>query len=1166
MVVAKELLSTLWTQYEKVISGNNETQPYGIVYNQYAPIDRIISSDNNITRSVTGCVATATSQIIYYHLLNSLNNSGYKLNMDVLTDQDAYVSFAEIPAATVYISADGSEEGGTLSFAEINKILTDFVPAPTNPEAADYTENSLKAANYIAALNFSVGVILQSAYSNVWGTGTVYSDELFLRCGFNSADAVYFSTMDDEAERSLWGTYVKESNCFRLTDEAIEILIENIEKGLPVAFAIPGHAIVLDGYDREKDMFHLNYGWGPENNVEEAKKSTRWYTREEFLNEGVIGFVIDIDPESQETFTVTDDRVFGSGTLYRVIQQATAMQGANTIEFDLEQSQALELPFALKLKDETTLSGFNMTIFAGGNDAAGEEVETVNENEESGDAENEEQENAGNTVVAFSGEQGSRTEFANFQGNIIVNSAQKGNYAAFDFTEAVQLTVSTSNANIYAGVSQLEHSAILDQMNEGNVDELLEQIQQKVAIAGSDGDDQVTFDDETLVIGNIELEAGHDSLTVSGNSTVYGDIDLGNGDNTVTIFAGSSIHGNLLAETELVITLTGAASDVLFEITGDAAETFENITSITIDSNNAEADKYILFNQGNLDTLLQKLQIEGVGGILQAEDGSIWWNLNDGYATEAEENDDTPNQTFDKGDTVTNGNVGAEQQWLFENGSVATGSLSIHKEGEVKVMTGAKFIFDISAISAGNRKGIINNFDGINGTFHFSIKAALEQAEGSYLLAQNVTEWGFSPPITVTAGEKKLGTFEDEDKAAFTYGDLRYELVYDENKKTLSLVVDSAFQTAANDNGSVGLSWHEPAAATGYWVNISRSDEKGIIEIFSGNNALTIFASTEGEYEWQSTAPGLETEYREGGNFAVGENNTGSSLFDAGASDEIADVFIAKSTKIWGDAFIARHAGLPENWNGGSELRTEVELSGKNRYNDIFKGAEDDYALLYLSDSENGDALFLDDVYSAYPDSERAGRLSHITSIYAGGGDDIIDLTSDKFEYTADQMKIYGGDGDDVIWAGKDTSCYLYGDRGDDCLIGSGSNDYFIGGAGDDVIHGGGGKDLFAYGAPSTWGNDIIYQLSGEGNGVRLFFEQEEKYLKDIIQQETFDGGVRLSVDGYENSSITIYFTGKIAIEYAGNCDEYDQIYAGGGCGEFASQTIFEDTGKVMLA
>ncbi len=1163
-VEKRYLLSTLWTQYGKVIScGNNDNLEDGLDYNEYAPFDKNFSEDN----SYTGCTATATSQIIYYHLLNNFQNDlGYKLKLDVLTEQDAYVSHADIPEATVYISANGGGDGETLSFAEINSKLSAFVPVPTTPAAGDYNLNSLKAAEYIAALNFSVGVMLKAAYSSVWGTAAVYSAEPFLRFGFKSAYEVNFNEMYD-AEASLWITQSEEFHNLQLTDEAIEILIENVKNGAPVTYTIPGHAIVLDGYNDEADLFHLNYGWGPENSQPEDKKGTRWYTREEFRQLGTVGFVIDASPVFQEFFTVTDNRVFGSGTLYRAIQQAIAMQGANIITFDdaLEQADALELPIHLALKDKTTISGFNMTIFAGENDVDGENAETVNEDEDGSDDGSEEEEENTGIVVAFSGEQGSQTEFTDFKGNIIVNSAQKMNCAAFNFSEAVQLTISTDNANIYAGVSQFEHADILDKMSSGDVDELLENVQKKVAVVGSEGDDQVTLDDETIVIGNIELDAGHDSLAVSGNSTVYGDIDMGSGDNMIKISAGSSIHGNLSDETELCITLTGETEEVLFNITGDAAGTFENITSITIDATDAEMEEYILFNTGNLETLLAKLVINGEGGIITADDGSIRWSANDGYTTEAEEEDDMPDKIIGAGEILTNGAVGAEEQWLFQDGSIATGSLSIAEDGEVKVMTGAEFIFDISAMSEENQSCTINNFDGINGTFHFSIKTALDQAEGCYILAQNVTEWCCSSTITVTAGKYTLGTFKDgEDEKGFSFGDKHYSLVYDENQKSLSFVIESAFQTAVKEDGSIELAWHKPAAATGYFVNISRSDKNGVIEIFSAQNALNIVTAAAGEYEWQAIAPELETEYREGGDFSIDETkaeNTGSSLFDAGENDEVVDIFIAESSGIWGEGYLARHVELPQEWKKHSEICTEVNLNGKNRYADIFNGVKNDSALLYLSDSENGDALFLDDVYSAFPDSEKCERLSYITSIYAGGGDDIIDLTSDKFNFAGKEVKIYGGDGDDVVWTGKDSSSYLYGDRGDDCLIGSGSDDCFIGGAGDDVIFGGGGKDLFAYGDPSTWGNDIIYQLPGDENGVQLFFEQEELEL----QTDRNGDCLRITVDGAENSSITVYFK-KCELMFGHQCNQFENIFAGGGCGEFASQNIFEDNDKGTLA
>ena len=105
-VVKKYFLSTLWTQDGKVTNcGSNENMENGINFNQYAPLD--LSGDQTV-RSYTGCASTAVSQVIYYHLMNDhLNDDiSYNITPAVLNERDAYVSFATIPALTLYISDD----------------------------------------------------------------------------------------------------------------------------------------------------------------------------------------------------------------------------------------------------------------------------------------------------------------------------------------------------------------------------------------------------------------------------------------------------------------------------------------------------------------------------------------------------------------------------------------------------------------------------------------------------------------------------------------------------------------------------------------------------------------------------------------------------------------------------------------------------------------------------------------------------------------------------------------------------------------------------------------------------------------------------------------------------------------------------------------------------
>ena len=101
-------------------------------------------------------------------------------------------------------------------------------------------------------------------------------------------------------------------------------------------------------------------------------------------------------------------------------------------------------------------------------------------------------------------------------------------------------------------------------------------------------------------------------------------------------------------------------------------------------------------------------------------------------------------------------------------------------------------------------------------------------------------------------------------------------------------------------------------------------------------------------------------------------------------------------------------------WEGTNEI---VELDGKNQITDIFAGS-DDASILLMTDDENGDALFIDDIYSAFPEGlDAQARIAKIDEIRAGAGDDIVDLTSQRFAYVGEGMTVRGGLGDDVIWA-----------------------------------------------------------------------------------------------------------------------------------------------------
>ncbi|MBR4673902.1 MAG: hypothetical protein IKP00_05490, partial [Victivallales bacterium] len=184
-------------------------------------------------------------------------------------------------------------------------------------------------------------------------------------------------------------------------------------------------------------------------------------------------------------------------------------------------------------------------------------------------------------------------------------------------------------------------------------------------------------------------------------------------------------------------------------------------------------------------------------------------------------------------------------------------------------------------------------------------------------------------------------------------------------------------------------------------------------------------------------------------------------------------------TGVWGDNYFAYNCTV-----AGVELEP---LKGRNIIGKVCHGSEDT-TLLLLTDDGNGDALFLDDIYSAAPDIVTVARLSQVSQIIAGAGDDIIDLTSARFDYANNGITVQGGDGDDVIWANNDSSLLL-GDAGDDRIVGGSGNDVIAGGAGNDILHGGGGGDIFCFGG--SWGNDTVEQL--EGGMALLWFDGVER-------------------------------------------------------------------------
>ena len=282
---------------------------------------------------------------------------------------------------------------------------------------------------------------------------------------------------------------------------------------------------------------------------------------------------------------------------------------------------------------------------------------------------------------------------------------------------------------------------------------------------------------------------------------------------------------------------------------------------------------------------------------------------------------------------------------------------------------------------------------------------------------------------------------------------------------------------------------------------------------------------------------------------ALTVHNDGVASVINAEGNGLVDVMFATKTTVWDGNYQARHVGV-DGWEGTGQT---ASLEGKNVIGDVFSGSED-ASILLLTDDANGDALFVDDIYSGLPDALDAqqSRLANINEIRAGAGDDIVDLTSQRFAFVGDGMTVRGGLGDDVIWANKGDNL-LFGDAGNDSIVGASGNDVLVGGADDDTLHGGGGDDIFVFGG--DWGHDTVEQLA-DGK-VTLWFDEGDATKWNASTLTYTDGDKSVKVTGVADVSLKFGNDGS---------EEYADLLAAGAFDELTSEKVFEDRNKGMLA
>lgn len=365
-----------------------------------------------------------------------------------------------------------------------------------------------------------------------------------------------------------------------------------------------------------------------------------------------------------------------------------------------------------------------------------------------------------------------------------------------------------------------------------------------------------------------------------------------------------------------------------------------------------------------------------------------------------------------------------------------------------------------------------------------------------------------------------------------------------------SFVVSGAVIVPENLVGSQDkVSWNSTGAEQ-YVVEYSTDNFAHVIQVVTSASATDLLDLPVGTYQWRVKADDGNSDW------AVGEAITVKPEADAvpkvvqSNADGNDDLFFATANGTWENIYYAQNVGSINDWTGTNEI---ISANGKGRIQNLFFGSSDPNVLC-LTDGENGDAIFVDDVYTDSPEdiAKETSRLYKIQEVRAGAGDDIVDMTSQRFEYVGDGLTIRGGDGNDTIWATKGDN-FLFGDAGNDRIVGASGNDVIAGGIGNDRMHGGGGDDIFTFG--ENWGTDTVEQLAT--GSVTLWFASgdESKWNADTM---TYTDG---------ENSVKVTGVSEVTLKFGDNTTEqYATLAQAGAFLDFTSERIFEETGKGVLA
>jgi len=219
-------------------------------------------------RTVVGCVATATSQILYFWQWPS---SGFGTHEYLWSGDN---SCGGIPTSPQALSADFSDP---------------YDWANMRDSCDDATGCNTDQMNALAELNYEVGVLLEMDYGSCGsGANTTLG---FFRFPYNL-----------KYDWSITGVSRKDYDL----DGWFALIQEEINAGRLIQYGITSHSIVCDGWrsDEITYEFHMNYGWGQQHNA--------WYVLDNLSCSWVSGgicpaevehMLIRIEPEKSSYMT-----------------------------------------------------------------------------------------------------------------------------------------------------------------------------------------------------------------------------------------------------------------------------------------------------------------------------------------------------------------------------------------------------------------------------------------------------------------------------------------------------------------------------------------------------------------------------------------------------------------------------------------------------------------------------------------------------------------------------------------------------------------------------------------------------------------------------------------------------------------------------------------------